>query len=45
MNEARVANFLLIGLFIVMLFAYVFAIQFATHISPTAVTTVSAFCG
>ena len=45
MNEARVVNFALIGMFIVMLFVYVVAIQCVSNISGIEVTTVSAFCG
>lgn len=45
MNEARVANFALIGMFILMLFIYVMAIQCVSNISGIETTTVSAFCG
>jgi len=46
MNEARVANFALIGLFIIMLFVYVFAVQYVGNITGIETgTTVSAFCG
>ena len=45
MNEARVANFALIGMFILMLFVYVFAVQYVSNITGIEITTVSAFCG
>lgn len=46
MNEARVTNVALIGAFIVVLCAYLFAVQYTTHIGVEPVlTTVSAFCG
>ena len=45
MNEARVINFALIGMFILMLLVYVFAIQCISNISGIETTTVSAFCG
>lgn len=47
MNEARVANFTLIGAFVLMLCVYLFIIQYTHHvvgIEPVS-TTVSAFCG
>lgn len=45
MNEARVVNFALIGMFIIMLFTYVFAVQYINNVNKTEITTVSAFCG
>lgn len=47
MNEARVINFALIGMFLLMLGVFVFAVQFSINIFgvDTVTTTVSAFCG
>lgn len=47
MNEAKVVNFALIGMFILMLGAFVFAVQSSSSIigADTITTTVSAFCG
>ncbi len=46
MNEARIANFALIGLFIIMLFTYVFAIQYIGNITGIETnTSVSVFLG
>ncbi len=47
MNEARVINFALIGIFILMLCAYIFTVQISTDMVgfDEFTTTVSAFCG
>ncbi len=48
MNEARVLNFTFIGLFVIMLVAFVFAVQVSSSGvvgASTVTTTVSAFCG
>ena len=45
MNEARIANITLIGMFILMLCVYVFAVQYIGNITTIEQTTVSAFCG
>ena len=47
MNEARVLNFALIGIFVLMLCAYIFTVQYSTNVlgSQQTMTTVSAFCG
>lgn len=46
MNEARVANYMLIIMFFVMLAAYVIAVHCTSTVIPgDTVTTVSAFCG
>lgn len=47
MNEARVINFALIGLFLVTFCFYLFLVQFTNQIVgiETVTTSVSAFCG
>jgi len=47
MYEAKVLNFALIGMFLIMLCAFLFIVQSTTGVigAGTVTTTVSAFCG